>query len=190
MSIYGPKVLISACLLGRPVRYDGSAKSLDDEHISRWVAEGRVVSVCPEMLAGLPTPRPPAEIAGGRGGAAVLAGDAVVIEVGGRDVTSIYVEGARAALTLALSNGCQYALLMDGSPSCGVSFIYDGSFTARRQSGDGATAALLRQHKIQVFDHTAVADLASMMDQSPGSSTEVHRLDGEKPDNAGRSASS
>lgn len=156
MSIRGPKVLVSACLLGRPVRYDGSSKSLNNEHISRWAAEGRVISVCPEMLAGLPTPRPPAEIAGGQSGAAVLSGDAVILEAGGRDVTATYVEGARAALALASRHGCQYALLMDGSPSCGVSFIYDGSFTGRRQSGDGATAALLRQHKIQVFDQTAM----------------------------------
>lgn len=165
MTTRGPKVLVSACLLGRPVRYNGSAKALDDQCLTRWIAEGRVVSVCPELLAGLPTPRPPAEIAAAKNGAAVLSGDATVIDADGQDVTAIYVQGAHAALALALQQGCRYALLTDGSPSCGVSFIYDGSFTGRRHQGDGATAALLRQHGIQVFSPEDIGDLAALMDR-------------------------
>jgi len=161
----GPKLLVSACLLGRPVRYNGSAKPLDEQCLTRWIAEGRVVSVCPELLAGLPTPRPPAEIAGVKSGADVLSGDATVIDADGHDVTKIYVQGAQAALALASRQGCQYALLTDGSPSCGASFIYDGSFTGRRHQADGATAALLRQHGVQVFSPEDISDLAALMDR-------------------------
>jgi len=164
MTTRGPKLLVSACLLGRPVRYNGSAKPLDEQCLMRWIAEGRVVSVCPELLAGLPTPRPPAEIAGVKGGAAVLSGEATVIDADGQDVTAIYVRGAQAALALASQQGCQYALLTDGSPSCGVSFIYDGSFTGRRHRADGAAAALLRQNGIQVFSPEDMRDLAALMD--------------------------
>jgi uncharacterized protein YbbK (DUF523 family) len=160
----GPKVLVSACLLGRPVRYNGSAKPLDEQCLSRWIAEGRVVSVCPELLAGLPTPRPPAEIAGARSGAAVLSGDATVLDADGQDMTAIYVRGAHAAFAVASQQGCQYALLTDGSPSCGSSFIYDGSFTGRRHQADGAAAALLRQHGIEVFSPERICDLAALMD--------------------------
>jgi uncharacterized protein YbbK (DUF523 family) len=61
------RVLVSACLLGSPVRPDGGDKKLDHPVIRRWLEEGRIVSVCPEVLGGLPTPRPPAEIVpGGR----------------------------------------------------------------------------------------------------------------------------
>ena len=63
-----PKILISACLLGRPVRYDGKGKPLHHPAIARWQAEGRIVGYCPEQAGGLPTPRPPAEIEGGMGG--------------------------------------------------------------------------------------------------------------------------
>ena len=163
-----PKLLVSACLLGRPVRYDGAAKTLQDDCLARWVAEGRVVAACPEVMAGLPIPRPPAEIADAQSGAAVLRGDARIIEADGSDVSDKYVHGAQTALALALAHGCRFALLTDGSPSCGVTFIYDGMFTGRRHAGDGVTTALLRQHDIQVFSPRSIAELARMMDQARG----------------------
>ena len=73
-------VLVSACLLGSPVRYDGSHKRSTSDVLPRWLTEGRVVAVWPEVAGGLPVPRPPTEIAGGAGGAAVLAGLARVVD--------------------------------------------------------------------------------------------------------------
>ncbi|WP_198669313.1 DUF523 domain-containing protein [Blastomonas sp. UPD001] len=172
------KLLVSACLLGKPVRYDGRAKTLDEDRLAQWIEDGRVVPVCPELLAGLPTPRLPAEIKGGTGREA-LDGAAVIVEADGADVTSTYVDGARATLALAVADGCRFALLTDGSPSCGGSFIYDGSFTSARIPGEGVVAALLRQHEIQVFTPSqlsllevalAVADAAQGADE-PGRST-------------------
>lgn len=161
-----PKILVSACLLGRPVRYDGSAKTLEDALLDRWVAQGRTVSVCPEVMAGLPTPRPPAEIAEGRDGAAVLGGDARIVEIGGADVTAAFLAGARLALDQAMRHDCRYALLTDGSPSCGSGFIYDGSFSGRRIDGAGVTAALLRQHGVAVFSHRDIGALAAVLGES------------------------
>ncbi|MEV4252932.1 DUF523 domain-containing protein [Spirillospora sp. NPDC049652] len=57
------RILVSSCLLGRPVRYDGAAKPVTDDLFERWRAEGRLVAVCPEIAGGLPVPRPAAEIA-------------------------------------------------------------------------------------------------------------------------------
>ncbi|WP_375383532.1 DUF523 domain-containing protein [uncultured Sphingomonas sp.] len=158
------KVLVSACLLGRPVRYDGSAATLEDALLDRWVGEGRVVPVCPEVMAGLPTPRPPAEIAAGGSGAGVIRGDGRVVEADGTDVTAIYLAGARMALRDAVRHDCRFALLTDGSPSCGGSFIYDGTFEGRRIDGEGATAALLRQHGIAVFTPHEIIALAAALD--------------------------
>ena len=67
-------ILVSACLLGEPVRYDGSDKRFRHEVLQRWLDEGRVLSVCPEVAGGLPVPRMPAEISDGAGGAKVLIG--------------------------------------------------------------------------------------------------------------------
>lgn len=158
------RLLVSACLLGRPVRYNGSAKTLEDALLDRWIGEGRVVSVCPEVMAGLPTPRPPAEIARGASGGAVLNGDARIVEADGNDVTEAYLAGARIALEQAVRHDCRYALLTDGSPSCGGRFIYDGSFSGRTIDGTGVTAALLRQHGITVFSPSEISSLAAALD--------------------------
>jgi len=151
-----PRILVSACLLGRPVRYNGSAKAVAHPVLDEWRAQGRLVVVCPELMAGFGVPRPPAEIAAGASGEAVLAGAARVVELTGADVTACYVEGARAVLALAQENGCRFALLIDGSPSCGSGFIHDGGFGGRRHAGAGVTAALLRQNGIEVFAETQI----------------------------------
>ena len=150
------RILVSACLLGQPVRYNGSAKSAAHPLLEQWRQEGRLVAICPELSAGFGVPRPAAEIAEARDGEAVLAGAASVIEATGGDVTDLYVAGAQSALALALEYDCRFALLTDGSPSCGSEFIYDGSFGGRRHAGIGVTTALLRQHGIEVFAETEI----------------------------------
>ncbi len=147
----GAKILVSACLMGHSVRYDGKAKPLIHPALDRWREEGRLVTICPEMSAGMPVPRPPAEIAAASSGVDVLEGRATVLEITGGDVTRAFIEAARNALDLARQQDCRYALLIDGSPSCGSGFIYDGSFSGSRHKGAGVTAALLRQNGIEVF---------------------------------------
>jgi uncharacterized protein YbbK (DUF523 family) len=144
-------VLVSACLLGTPVRYDGAHKRSASDVLQRWLAEGRVVAVCPEVAGGLPVPRPPAEIAGGAGGAAVLAGLARVVDPAANDLTMAFVSGARQALEQARSRGIRIAVLKEGSPSCGSQLIHDGSFSAARVQGRGVTAALLASAGVRVF---------------------------------------
>lgn len=159
------KVLVSACLLGQPVRYNGSAKDAPGDVLARWQREGRVVPVCPELAGGFAVPRPPAEIVAGATGEDVLAGTARVIDDTGRDVTDPFILGARQALALARQHGCVYAVLTDGSPSCGSGVIYDGSFQGRRQAGMGVTTALLRAHGIQVFAQDGIAALDALLSE-------------------------
>lgn len=52
------KVLVSACLLGQPVRYDGQSKGIVSDWLQALEAEGRALAFCPEVAGGLPTPRP------------------------------------------------------------------------------------------------------------------------------------
>ncbi len=105
------KILISACLLGQAVRYDGKGKPLVHPAIDRWRDEGRLVAICPEMAGGMPVPRPPAEIENSASGLDVLEGRARVLEVTGGDVTAEFIAGAEKALALAKANGCTHALL-------------------------------------------------------------------------------
>ena len=162
------RILVSACLLGRPVRYDGSAKTLSDAIIARWSAEGRLVAICPEISAGFATPRPPAEIEPGAEGGDVLAGAARVIESTGRDVTALYIAGAQNALNVARRYGCRFALLTDGSPSCGSRRIHDGTFEGRTRQGEGVTAALLLASGIEVFAESGIESLARRLDSRDG----------------------
>ncbi|WP_434712196.1 DUF523 domain-containing protein [Rhizobium sp. YTUHZ045] len=153
------KILVSACLVGHAVRYDGRAKPLLHPAIERWRAEGRLVTICPEMSAGMPVPRPPAEIADGATGEEVLAGTARIIELTGGDVTEEFQQAAGNAVALARQTGCRFALLIDGSPSCGSGFIYDGTFSGRRQAGNGVTAAALKAAGVEVFSDREIERL-------------------------------
>ena len=159
----GAKILVSACLMGHAVRYDGRAKPLAHPALDRWLAEGRLITICPEMSAGMPVPRLPAEIEPGKSAAEVLSGGARVLEINGDDVTAEFRQAAENALALALETGCAYALLIDGSPSCGSGFIYDGSLSGRRRPGEGVTATLLKAHGIQVFSDRDIDALVEVL---------------------------
>lgn len=142
-----PIYLVSACLLGIPCAYDGSAR-LQAELIALAV-QGRVVPVCPEVAGGLEVPRPPAEIVAGDGVAA-LDGRARVVTVTGEDVTAAYLRGAECALATAQRHSITTAILKQRSPSCGSTCIYDGSHSGRLRAGQGVMAALLRRHGVAV----------------------------------------
>lgn len=152
------KILVSSCLLGQPVRYDGRSKGIISDWLAELGAEGRVLAFCPEVAGGLPTPRPPAE----------RQGESVVTE-SGLDVTTEFDRGAALALALCQQQGIRFALLKEGSPSCGSGRIYNGRFEGVSVAGEGKTTALLRRHGIAVFSEDQLAELASALslDSSP-----------------------
>ena len=140
--------LVSACLLGRACRYDGRSKAhpgVSGLAMRIRHGGGTIVSVCPEELGGLATPRPAAELRGGDGHA-VLAGTASVRRLDrDEDVTSAFVAGAEAALALAPE--ATHAVLKARSPSCGCGAAnQDG----HPRPGDGVFAALLRQRGLSL----------------------------------------
>ena len=141
-------LLISACLLGVPCRYDGASKPV--QRIELLAERFVLVPVCPEQLGGLPTPRTPAE----------KCGDCVITR-DGRDVTENYRRGAQEALRIARITGCQTALLKAKSPSCGCGRIYDGTHTGTLTNGNGVTAALLMRNGISVCNEDAMDALLS-----------------------------
>ena len=149
-------VLVSSCLLGKPVRYNGTHKLAEDEVLARLLSEGRVVSVCPELAGGMPVPRPPAEIIGG-GGMQVFSGLARVVDAQGNDVSRAFIAGSVQTLEQAKLKNIRVAILKEDSPSCGSSSIYDGTFTGKRVQGQGVTAALLESEGIRVFNEKQFA---------------------------------
>ncbi|MNP03502.1 hypothetical protein D3C76_953880 [compost metagenome] len=155
------KILVSRCLLGHRVRYDGGASGPFDQ-LQAWLDEGRVVPLCPEVAGGLPTPRAAAEIPGGQGGE-VLDGQASVITTEGEDVSAQFLSGAYQALELVQRHGIRIAVLKANSPSCGNLLTYDGTFSGVKVTGEGVTAALLRRHGVQVFSELELAEAAESL---------------------------
>lgn len=114
-------ILVSVCLLGQFVRYDGRDKPGFANFLAEWQEQGRLVALCPEMAGGLAVPRAPAEIEPGFSGEDVLDGRAGIFEKGtGRNVTAEFLSGAKAALALAIRRNCKLAVLTESSPSCGA----------------------------------------------------------------------
>ncbi len=133
-----PAVLVSACLLG--VRCNHVGKASHSQAVSELSSDHRLVPICPEVVGGLPTPRPPAE----------LHPDGSVRSEGGEDLTDAYRRGAAAAVALAGAIDAEEAVLKARSPSCGCHEVYDGTFTRTRVPGEGVTARALREAGLRV----------------------------------------
>lgn len=137
-----PKILISACLIGENVKYDGGNNALHVKILEQWKEEGVLVPLCPEVLGGLNVPRPACE---------VIEGTRTVICKTGEDVTQEFAQGAKESLCLAKEEGVCMAILKARSPSCGKDIIYDGTFTSTRVNDSGITCKLLQESGIPVF---------------------------------------
>lgn len=148
-------ILVSSCLAGLKVRYNGS-HSLNNE-ITKLVEENKAATICPELLGGFSTPREPAEIIGGNG-EDVLDGKAKVIEKSGKDVTDLYIKGAYATLNKAKEINATIVVLKEYSPSCGSSMIYNGEFSGRKLEGIGVTSALLKRNGLRVISEEQFAE--------------------------------
>jgi uncharacterized protein YbbK (DUF523 family) len=131
-------ILISACLLGDACRYDGKDNLIEDFFDNH--KDLNFIKICPEVEAGMPTPRKPSEIRKGR-----------VYDFEGFDNTDFFVRGAELALEKAKKHGVKIAILKSKSPSCGNGLVYDGTFSKKLVKGDGITANLLKKHGIKVF---------------------------------------
>ena len=145
------KILVSACLLGAKVRYDGRDNLLEHAALQRWKKQGRLVMVCPESLGGLPTPRAPAEIQSRF--------PIFVTTQGGEDVTSEFLSGAEEVVKIAKQKNVCCALMKSRSPSCGNMNTYDGSFSGTLSDAPGVAAAELIRHGIPVFNEYQIDEL-------------------------------
>ena len=131
------KCLVSACLTGLCTRYDGRSKP--DRSCLQAIESRQYISVCPEQLGGLTTPRTAADLTGGNG-EDVLNNRARVINRQGLDVTGNFIAGAEAVLAIARAQDIKLAMLKAGSPSCGLTPV------------PGVTAALLLEHNIRILE--------------------------------------
>ncbi|MEN1761010.1 DUF523 domain-containing protein [Anoxynatronum sibiricum] len=152
-------IAISACLMGVPCRYNGTAANCLGLHLLS--ADHPLMVFCPEVMGGLPTPREPAEIQNGTG-ADVLSGQAFIINSKGADVTQLYLSGSQKVLAVLKSRDVQAVILKENSPSCGLYHIHDGEFSGRLIEGSGVLTQLLKNHDIQVFNENQIDEISHL----------------------------
>lgn len=146
-------ILVSSCLLGHCTKYSGG----HNLHPFFEKEREHILPVCPEVMGGLDTPRPPAEIVGGSGRDAVD-GRCRICTKAGDAVTDAFLAGAREALAVAQAHQVRFAVLKESSPSCGSHTIYDGTFSGAKRAGEGAATALLRAHGITVYSEKEITE--------------------------------
>ncbi len=125
-------VLVSACLIGENCKYNGGNNA--SPAILAFLKDKQVIPVCPELLAGMPAPRPPVEVNGNR-----------VIRKNGEDVTDAYYSGVCKAMEIAAQQPVDLVILKSRSPTCGVGQRYDGTFTGTLVNQSGLFAQALQQ---------------------------------------------
>lgn len=141
-----PKLLISGCLCGNNTKYNGLNNKLDEIDKIKELFE--LYIICPEVMGGLSVPRLPSEIS-----------NDFVYMINKQDVTKNFNIGAEIALNLAIKHDIKIALLKDGSPSCGVHQIYDGTFSGHKVEGKGITTRLLIKNNIKVYTENEIDKL-------------------------------
>ena len=155
------KILVSSCLLGEDVKYDGTNSSIAlnskfsfslKELFMDILCDNEIYSFCPEVAGGLGVPRIPAEI---------VKNDKpfIVQNQNGEDVTINFLLGAKKALDLCKEENIKVALMKANSPSCGNIKTYDGTFTKNLIEASGLTAKLLKENGIEVFNENELKEL-------------------------------
>ena len=133
------KIVVSACLLGQNCKYNGGNNF--DEKIADFLRDKEVIPVCPEVLAGLGVPRTPMEIV-----------DGVLINRDGVRVDDQVRQAVAQILHQLENEDIDCAILKSRSPTCGVTQVYDGSFSGRLVDGSGVLAQAMLDAGYRVLD--------------------------------------
>lgn len=151
------KILVSACLLGRNCKYNGGNNR--NQAVLDFLRGHEIIAVCPEVMAGLGTPRTPVEIVNG-----------VVRDSTGRSVDPQLRSAVAEILTQVRELNIDCAVLQSRSPTCGVKQIYDGTFTGTRIAGSGVLAQALLDAGCRVIDAEDIPDFITKNHEMQGDS--------------------
>ncbi len=148
-----PRVAISACLLGKPVRYNGEHKKQDwlVEHLGKFVTWA---PVCPELEMGLGVPRATMSLRG------AISDPHLIVKGSGEDLTSKAQETSRRLVDqLGSIDG---AILKRSSPSCGLEKVkVYGASGSPHAAGVGFFASVLKDRfrQIPMIEEGRILDL-------------------------------
>lgn len=153
-----PRIGTSACLLGRPVRFDGAGKR--DRFLTGIVEQFfELVPVCPEVESGLGTPRETLRLVGKVSGGE--AQEVRLISRSGLDRTALLEKTSQHLIERLAGQDLSGFVLKSGSPSCGMERVrvYDDNGVPSK-SGRGIFARAL----IEVFPSLPVEEEGRLND--------------------------
>ena len=133
------KILVSGCLLGENCKYNGGNNY--NPRIVEFLKDKEVISVCPEIMAGMGCPRNPIEIV-----------DGVLTDCHGKNVDSLIRKSVMEIMERIRDEEIQCAVLQSRSPTCGVNQVYDGTFSGKLIPGSGIFAKSLMDAGYLVID--------------------------------------
>ena len=133
------KVLVSGCLLGENCKYNGGNNY--NPRVVEFLKGKEVISICPEMMAGMGCPRNPIEIV-----------DGVLTDCHGKNVDSLLRKSVMEIMDRIRDEEIQCAILQSRSPTCGVNQVYDGTFSGKLIPGSGVFAKSLMDAGYRVID--------------------------------------
>ena len=133
------KVLVSGCLLGENCKYNGGNNY--NPRVVEFLKGKEVISICPEIMAGMGCPRNPIEIV-----------DGVLTDCHGKNVDSLIRKSVMESMERIRDEEIQCAILQSRSPTCGVNQVYDGTFSGKLIPGSGVFAKSLMDAGYRVID--------------------------------------
>ena len=133
------KVLVSGCLLGENCKYNGGNNY--NPRVVEFLKDKEVISICPEIMAGMGCPRNPIEIV-----------DGVLTDCHGKNVDALIRKSVIEIMDRIRDEEIQCAILQSRSPTCGVKQVYDGTFSGKLIPGSGVFAKSLMDAGYLVID--------------------------------------
>ena len=129
---------VSACLMGIDCKYNGGNNG--NKELIQFLQDKEYITVCPEVMGGLPIPRACCEIVNGR-----------VINSHKEDWTKEFTKGADFAIEKIKAYQVDQVIVQPRSPSCGCGKIYDGTFQGTLKEGNGIFVEKLQKEGINVI---------------------------------------
>ena len=133
------KILVSGCLLGENCKYNGGNNY--NPRVVEFLKDKEVISICPEIMAGMGCPRNPIEIV-----------DGVLTDCHGKNVDALIRKSVMEIMERIRDEEIQCAILQSRSPTCGVNQVYDGTFSGKLIPGSGVFAKSLMDAGYLVID--------------------------------------
>ncbi|MCI5745478.1 MAG: DUF523 domain-containing protein [Erysipelotrichaceae bacterium] len=140
------KVAVSACLVGKNTKYNG--KNNYNEAVMKYLQDKEYILICPEVMGGLSTPRLASERK-----------DDKVFNMKNEDVSKYFINGAKIALDEIKKGSITTIIVKENSPSCGLNYIYDGSFSHKLVKGQGVFVEMLSKEKVKIYSEKDIEEL-------------------------------